>query len=344
MAKICVGTYCYGGEDSIFVYDFDESTGKLRQIGASGLVDKPSYLTTGANGRLYAVGETEVFQGQRGGAAAVLELHGAELRLLDMQATRGKSPCHLVLTEDGRSLFVANYTSGSISVYRVNEDATVLEMVQLVEHSGSGPVLDRQEGAHVHFCACFGDKLYTADLGIDALKAYRILDDKLIPAPELDIALRKGSGVRHFVKSNLHDNLLVAVCELSSEVMVLNREKPEDGALQTISTLPENSPESFCAAIKQSSDGKYILASNRGHDSIAVLEWVEGSTELRVKDIVGCEGNFPRDFLMLEHHVLVANQNSDDLCVFDFDPTTGALRFTGERVPCPKPVCAIRVD
>ena len=219
------------------------------------------------------------------------------------------------------------------------EDKGKLQMCDLIKHRGWGPNKERQEASHVHFCGFIDGKVCAADLGIDTIKCYDIDSNfnKLVHAQ--DIEIYKGTGVRHFTVSNRNKDLIFAVCELSSEVVVIKKSGANFKIIQRISTLPEGITESYPAAIKQSLNGKYIFASNRGHDSIALYELI--GEKLNLVTMIESKGKNPRDFLVLKDHVIIANQGSDNIAVFTFDENTGALDFTGENVECKKPVCVI---
>lgn len=61
-------------------------------------------------------------------------------------------PVHIALTRDGRRLFTANYTSGSLSELKVKEDGRIDESVPARNrfYKGTGPNKARQEAPHVH--------------------------------------------------------------------------------------------------------------------------------------------------------------------------------------------------
>merc|ERR1712151_563050 len=102
-------------------------------------------------------------------------------------------------------------------------------------------------------------------------------------------------------------------------------------------------------------------ASNRGHDSIAVLAVGEedGALSLLACQLTStfataasCQPaqwpprDCPRDFSLCGKNgkwVVVANQDSDSIVVFDRDILTGLLSPTGIFVPCPAPVCIVPV-
>ena len=68
------------------------------------------------------------------------------------------------------------------------------------------------------------------------------------------------------------------------------------------SMLPEGcalkETETKAAAIKLTADGKILMASNRGHDSVAFYAVNEDGT-LTLKNVAKLTGKFPRDFELM---------------------------------------------
>ncbi len=111
--------------------------------------------------------------------------------------------------------------------------------------------------------------------------------------------------------------------------------------MQVISTLPDGY-EGFngTAAIRLSKDGKYLYASNRGHDSIAVYTILaDGSLELL--EIVPTHGQTPRDFDLTpdQEFVIAVHQDSDNVTVFKRNSETGRLAELSNDFHVPEAVC-----
>jgi 6-phosphogluconolactonase len=107
------------------------------------------------------------------------------------------------------------------------------------------------------------------------------------------------------------------------------------------STLPKDYTEkSYCADIHISSDGKFLYASNRGHNSLAIFS-VSEEGNLQLLTTTSVEGDWPRNFTLSpdEKYLLVANQKSDNITVFSRDNETGLISFTENEVKLSKPVC-----
>ena len=113
---------------------------------------------------------------------------------------------------------------------------------------------------------------------------------------------------------------------------------------QTLSTLPADyHGTSSGAEIRRHPNGKFIYASNRGHDSIAVFAVAEATGRLSLVEITPCGGKNPRNFSLSPDGawLVCANQNSNSLSVFRVDAATGRLTPTGHTAAVPLPVCVL---
>ena len=172
-------------------------------------------------------------------------------------------------------------------------------------------------------------------MGCDSVFFYRIEGAHLSRINR--IKLTHGSGPRHIVWSR-DGNTLYVVHELSSHVSVLRRKKDGFALLQYISTLLEDcAVASYCGAVRLSSDGKSLYATNRGHDSISVLSVKEDGT-LALTKTLPAHGWFPRDLQLMEDgNLLCANQNGGGITLISQE---GALldRLELKGVVCVCPV------
>ena len=189
------------------------------------------------------------------------------------------------------------------------------------------------------------DFLYAADLGIDKVKTYRIdyKNKSMEPVPDSDGIADPGSGPRHIIIS-ANQEFLYLLEEMGHQVAVFRINK-ENGALhpvQTISTLPENYKETnFCADIHIDPSGKYLYASNRGHNSLAIYGINKKTGKLSLIDIESVQGDWPRNFLIdpRGEYLFVANRRSNNVIVFKRDNSSGKLTSAGIEVQVPEPVC-----
>lgn len=307
----------------------------------------PSYLALSPGGEyLYAVNE---FTGQDGLVSAyAVDPRSKELIPLNTQSSHGASPCHLSVTRDGNHVLVANYEGGNICVLPVNTDGSLNEATDIVQFSGAGPT-ERQSGPHAHMILADPQNRYilAVDLGADRVLSYT-LDSKrgkLSPGPRPFVQLYPGTGPRH-LSFHPSGRFVYVLGELNSTVTVFVYE-PQTGGMQQIQTanmLPSDySGESTGAAIRVTSDGKFLYASNRGNDSLAIFTIQANSGRLTPLGHASTLGQTPRDFIILPGGdlLIAANQDSDSLVLFRIHPRTGSLTALGEPVYSPSPVCIL---
>lgn len=342
-----VGTYTSGKSEGIYGYHMD-ATGALTRFTSIKSVN-PSFLTIDRSKRfLYAVNEVGEFLEKPGGAVSAFTIDPLthNLRLLNEQATQGADPCHLSVDSRKRTLLVANYTGGNVSVFPLRSDGTLGMVAEVKQHEGSGPK-EQQKGPHAH-CIKFDRSerhAFAADLGIDKVMIYRFdrAAGKLSPAKQPFAELKSGAGPRHL---SLHPSgkYLYVINELDSTMSGFKYNEREGTltAIETVSTLPNDfSGTSYCADVHVSPSGKFLYGSNRGHNSIVVFKIDRRTGKLTLVGHVSTEGNWPRNFTIdpSGKFLLVANQRSDNVVVFSIDPSTGQLKPTGVNESIPSPVC-----
>ncbi|MDP2338483.1 MAG: lactonase family protein [Bacteroidota bacterium] len=342
-----VGTYTEGLTNGIFVYSFNDQNGKLVNKKMPVVSNNPSFLAVSPNKKfLYAVAELDnLDSNQSGGISAFRIEKNGKLTLINHVLSYGANPCYISISPDGKKLVASNYTGGNLSLYNVLPNGNLPEMVQRVQHTGSGPFPLRQTEAHAH-SARFdksGKFIFAADLGIDELKIYSVGNGEipLSPNEQPFVKFPPGSGPRH-LDFSADGRFIYVISELSSTITVLMKYGGEWKQVQTIKTLPEDfKGESWCADIHVTADGRFVYGSNRGHNSIAVFKREPNSGKLEMIETVPVEGNWPRNFTIdpSGRYVLVANQKSNDITVFKIDQTSGKLTFTGAKIPNQSPVC-----
>lgn len=238
----------------------------------------------------------------------------------------GFSGCHLIAEPSGKFLYGANYSAGSFAEFRL-QDGIPLGVTRMIRHHGHGPNAERQEKAHVHFVQLTPDGRYLCviDLGTDEIVCYRLDADGVRTADAIHFKVPPaGSGPRHLVFNRAGDRAYL-VNELENTVMTLGYREGHFALLGTASTLPPDfAGWSKAAAIRLSPDERFVLASNRGYDSIAVFERL--GDQLKLRRLVPSGGKSPRDFNFISDRLIaVANESTNNLVFFGYDPRTGAL-------------------
>ena len=316
--------------------------GNVRQVGFHQL-DKASWITLSPDGKsLYS---TCVVGKSSGVAACKINTDGSLTEHNRMSAA-GKVACHLATDPGGKFLFCANYSSGSISIFALNEDGSLRSRLRNIQHTGRGSVLPRQNGPHPHFLAPTPDGKYLAvvDLGIDAVLLYPF--DPVKGVDETKAATFRvepaGSGPRHLTFDR-SGKIAYLLNELGNTVMSLSYADGRFEKLNQLSTLPRGfRGVSYAAAIRLSADGTYRLASNRGFDSIAVFR-LDGNGGMKLHDLVLSGGHNPCDinFLPGRRQLAAANTGSDMVFLFDYHPERGKLTPNGRILhhKSPQAIC-----
>jgi 6-phosphogluconolactonase len=130
---------------------------------------------------------------------------------------------------------------------------------------------------------------------------------------------------------------MYVLTELHNTVLVYKYNGGDIKFLQEISTLPADfTGKSTAAAIHIPPNGRFLAASNRGHDSIAVFKIQDDGGLVFLYYINDCKE--PRDFRFSPDGkwLLTANQNDDSVTVF---PT--GFFVPAASVKIPKPVCIL---
>ena len=325
------GTYTRRTSQGIYKADFDTETGQLANLELFAAEPSPTYLAFDQNQHLYTVGS----QDDKGGIAA----YQTDGTLLNHVVEEGAPHCYVAVDEKRNLVYAANYHKGQVLVYKRQEDGSLL-LSDVDQHSGQGPH-ENQASPHVHFTDLTPDHyLVTCDLGTDQVITYD-LDQEGKLSKLYTYHSQPGAGSRHIIFHN-HYKIAYLICELNSTIEVLIYDGVgEFERMQVISTLPDGY-EGFngTAAIRLSKDGKYLYASNRGHDSIAVYTILaDGSLELL--EIVPTHGQTPRDFDLTpdQEFVIAVHQDSDNATVFKRNPETGRLAELSNYFHVPEAVC-----
>jgi 6-phosphogluconolactonase len=345
-----IGTYTTKTDSKgIYAFRFDTSSGQLTPVGLAAETGDPSFLAISRNEKfLYAVNEVGNFEGKKSGGvtAFALDHKTGKLTQLNQVASGGADPCHVSLDQSGKYVLVANYTGGNVSAFPLGADGKLGAASSFIQHSGTGPNKERQEGPHAHYIAASSDNkfVFAVDLGLDEVLIYRFDAAKgTLSASDPPFAkVDPGSGPRHLAIAP-NQKFAYVLNELKSTVttFAFDAKKGTFSALQTLSTLPKDfSGKNDTAEIVVHPSGKFVYASNRGHDSIAVFGIDQARGTLSYTGNFSVKGKTPRNFALdpSGNFLLAANQESNNIVVFRIDRATGALTATGQVVDAPAPV------
>jgi 6-phosphogluconolactonase len=345
--SVFVGTYTDVESRGIYRLRFDDQTGALFDLELAAESPSPSFLTTDPKGRfLFAVNENDDEAPASGEVSSfAIDANTGALSFLSRQASGGAWPCHLALDASGRFVVVANY-GGSVAVLPVSGQGRLSPVVARLSPQGRGPH-PRQEGSHAHgvYLDARNRLLLVPDLGLDQVLAYAFdaASGGLTPAEPPGAAVAPGAGPRHLAWSP-DGRFVHVVNEIDSTVTTFTW---EGGRLQrphTVRTLPDDfGGENNTAEIAAHPNGRFVYASNRGHDSLAVFAADPENGLLRRTALVSVGGKTPRHFVIAPsgRFLLAAHQDSNTVSVFRLDPDTGGLTAVGDPVRVPRPVCLL---
>ncbi|REE66494.1 6-phosphogluconolactonase [Paenibacillus taihuensis] len=337
-----VGSYTSAEQEGISAMLLDTETGAISRLSGLAGVLNPSFLRVNKAGtHLYVVSET----GAEPGSVLSYALTGdtGGLTSINDASTLGGSPCHVELHPSERLLVATNYTGGNFCLYAIGEDGSV-ELADHIVHSGRGPRDDRQEAPHPHSATVdpAGRYVLVADLGTDEVVSYRIDQEAKKLVKQGATAAAPGAGPRHMA-FHPQQPILYVINELDCTVAVYSYEAEQSQLTlkQVISTLTESFTDATtCADIHVTADGRFLYASNRGHDSIAVYRVDAGGT-LELVQFAPSGGQTPRNFAISPdgEYLVAANQESSNIVTYRIDQATGELQPTGYSIETNKPVC-----
>lgn len=350
-----------GNGRGIHIFRVDRTNGQLTPAGTFDLGTSPSSLVVNDSGdRLYSANETDRVGDPSVGTVSAFAINQktGTLDLLNTVPSGGAGPTFVSIHPSKQFLLVANYFGGSIAVLPILADGRLGDAVDVKAPQGKiGPpraqnappgsfAFSGHDRTHAHMIQSdpSGKFVFHVDLGLDRIFIWKIdlRSGKLSPAEQPFFEFPPGDGPRHFA---FHPTkpLFYSIQEEGSTIVVFDFDSTS-GRLtekETISTLPQGyAGSNFCSEILVSSDGRFVYAGNRLHDSVGIFA-VKEDGRLNHVDDVWTRGNYPRSFNFdpSGKFFYCCNQRADHISVFKVDSPTGILQFTGQFVPVGNPSC-----
>jgi 6-phosphogluconolactonase len=352
------GTRNNGPTRGFYTSHFDSDTGKLTVPEFNARTDSPAYFVITPDSRhLYACNSESNFRGgtNMGGVSAfAIDTATAKLTFLNDTPSGGGDPSYITLDHTGRFVLVANYQGnrtpgegGTVAVYALKPDGSLGERTAFDQHKGTSIDPDRQKQAYAHSIVVDPSNHFAIvdDLGLDKVFVYRF-DDKTGTLTANDppfASVKPGSGPRH-TAFHPSGRVVYVIQEMGSMITAFHWDG-DKGTLekfQEISTLPSDFTGTNTAAeIRVHPSGRFLYATNRGHDSVAMFAIDPRTFELSMTGTVPSAGKTPRNFEFdpLGRWMIVTNHGSDNAVVFSIDQVTGKLTQCGDPVAVTYPFC-----
>ncbi len=355
-----------GNGRGIHLFRVNRETGAMTPSGLYEMGTSPSCLALNTNGsNLYSANETDRVGEDKQGTVSAFTINRADgqLALLNTVRSGGAGPTYVSIHPLGRFLLVANYFGGSIAVLPILPDGKLGEATDIQLSSGNiGPTkatnappgsfaFSGHDRTHAHMIQAdtAGRYVFHADLGLDQIFAWKFDEKKgmLTPNEQPSVSLPPGDGPRHF---HFHPNgrWFYSIQEEGSTIVLFdyNHASGRLASRQTISSLPPGfAGSNFCSEILVSSDGKFVYAGNRLHDSIGIFS-VGQNGDLTFVGEEWTRGNYPRSFNFdpTGRFLYCCNQRGDNIAVFQKNDKSGELKFTGHYTNVGNPSIIIFAD
>ena len=336
-----VGTYTNGQSKGIYKYQIDVE-GKLSKVGLVAETSNPSFITkTKDNKMLLAVDEANE---DGTGFVKSFAIKKDTLAYINTSKSGGAHPCFITVNDQNQVL-VANYSGGNVGFLEIDSSGKLSELIDVQQHLGKGTT-DRQKAPHAHSTWFHPNtkEIISVDLGTNELWFSKIdkQEKKLVLSDQSKLKMADGAGPRHLT-FHPNEKWIYVLNELNNTVSLV---KEKDGLYfidASISMLPEDFTDYTKGAdIHISDDGKFIYASNRGHNSIVIYKVNQEEGSLSLVGFESVKGANPRNFSLSPDNkfLLVANQDTNNIISFKRNSKTGKLTFVSE-ISAPNPVCIL---
>ena len=355
-----------GNGRGIHLFTVDRGSGALTASGVHEMGTSPSCLAVDASGtRLYSSNETDRVGEDKQGTVSAFAIgpHDGSLEPLNTVRSGGAGPTYLSVHPSGRFVLVANYFGGSVAVLPVLPDGRLGDATDVQKDSGEiGPTratgaprgsfaVSGHDRTHAHMIQAdpSGRFVLHVDLGLDRIFVWRFDAEKgrLTPADPPGVSLPPGDGPRHFA-FHPTGRWLYSIQEEASTLALFDYDGGTGRltARQTVSTLPPGfAGSNFCSEVLVSSDGRFVYAGNRLHDSIALFA-VGADGTLAFVGEEWTRGDYPRSFGFSPdgRFLYCCNQRADVVSLFGVDRRSGRLEFTGSYAAVGNPSMVLLLD
>ena len=310
-----------------------------------------------------------------------IDQRDGSLTQLDAQLSMGAFPAYIAVDRTGSRVVGANHASydtiaqlerghdglrrlenayddASVAMFSVSADGrldaacdvAVLERGHASgweKDSGLDAVFRASPHAHSVNFDPSGQFVLACDKGTDRIYAYRVGSKGCVLKQVEVLVTPPRTAPRH---SSFHPTLpyvfVINELEPSLSSFSFDVKSGDLKAIQTVLTVAKDAVNrggrrSMPADVHVHPNGRFVYASTRGNDTIAIFRIDEANGKMTAVDEVSTHGATPRGFNFDSsgRFLLVGNQDSNTVVTFAADPESGRLTATGATVDVPRPVC-----
>lgn len=330
------------GEDKILQFAMDDQSGLLERLGEVPAPGAPGPVTVDPTRRFLYVAR----RGDREISSFAIDGRSGALTLIGTVGLESDPP-FLSTDRNGRFLLSAYYAAGKIAVHPIGSDGAAF-----------GPPIewmDTAPGAHSvqtdpsNRFAFLPHIANPANHGPNEIWQFRFDENTghLTPNSPAKAIPPTGAGPRHFCFHPAKD--MVYFCNeqgCSATAYALDPAAGTLAALQTVSTLPDGyAGQNMCAEVRMAPSGRFLYASNRGHNSIARFAVDAGSGLLSALGATSTEA-VPRAFSLDPQgmFLIAAGQESGRLAAYRVDDASGALEPLATYAAGERPMWVLIMD
>ncbi len=338
---VYIGTHTSDKAKGIYLFRLQSAGTEVFQnvtlvpLGIAAETSNPTFLETDPKRRLlFTVNEIEQFEGKPGGAVSAFAIGDTgKLTLINQRPSMGAAPCQLVLAAEGRHLVVVNCADGGIAVLPVAADGQLGAATDVVTGVKAGCVTTDPAGRFVFVCEPSSDRVLSYQL--DAASG------KLQPRNPAALALKAGAAPRQVVFRP--DALFAYVLNQKNSTVTTFSYDAATGAtkeIDSVSTVPEYFDGLNTAQdLRVHSTGKYLYASNMGHDSVVLFNIDKDKGTLTFVEEQGTGGRHPREFGVQPGggHMAISLPETNQVLASRIDETNGRLKPSGIFAEVPSP-------
>ena len=339
------GSYTYiGNSRGITILDVDPEKGTMTRRGEID-ANNASYVSASQdNTHLYSIVDEGILSFR-------INPDGS-LEPLGTATIRGMRGCHISTNRDKSFVFVSGYHDGKVTILRMNEDGSVGSITDNFYDKGIGSIAERNFRPHISCSRLTPDEkfLCVADLGIDQIKVFRF-NKELGTLKLADVVRCELESAPRFLRFSPDGRFMYVICELKNYITVYSYQEknglPCFEPLQTVSTLGrKHSNVNSASALRISPDGKLLLCSNAGDNSIGIFDRDEKTGLLSQRVVLPVSGEYPKDIGMFPggKYLYSVNHETGTMTFFTWVPEKNYFYMHTPPIKIDQPNCCALVE